>query len=95
MPTDGSIISFRQSVPVYADSKSLFNSFRYRTYHSFSENLVGALKFYGAAINSIGDEDVRISKRLSLGRTLLRGFEPGKTGPKDGADYIGGNYATA
>ena len=95
MPTDGSIISFRQSAPIYADSKSLFNSFRYRTYHSFSENLVGALKFYGAAINSIGDEDVRISKRLSLGRTLLRGFEPGKTGPKDGADYIGGNYATA
>ena len=23
----------------------------------------------------------------------LRGFESGKVGPKDGADYIGGNYA--
>ena len=25
----------------------------------------------------------------------LRGFEAGKVGPKDGADYIGGNYANA
>ena len=25
----------------------------------------------------------------------LRGFEVGRIGPKDGADYIGGNYATA
>ena len=25
----------------------------------------------------------------------LRGFESGKVGPKDGKDYIGGNYATA
>ena len=26
---------------------------------------------------------------------LLRGFESGKIGPKDGNQYIGGNYATA
>jgi len=25
----------------------------------------------------------------------LRGFERGKVGPRDGADYIGGNYLTA
>ena len=25
----------------------------------------------------------------------LRGFESGKIGPKDGTQYIGGNYATA
>ena len=25
----------------------------------------------------------------------LRGFEPGKIGPTDSGDYIGGNYATA
>ena len=68
---------------------------RYRTYHSFNENLVGALKIYGAAVNSINDDDVRLSKRLQLGRSLLRGFESGKVGPKDGDDYIGGNYATA
>ena len=25
----------------------------------------------------------------------MKGFEAGKIGPKDGADYIGGNYATS
>ena len=25
----------------------------------------------------------------------LRGFEPGKVGPKDGDDFIGGNYTTS
>ena len=95
MPTDGHIVSFGQNLPVVADSKSIRNSFRYRTYHSFSDNVVGAFKVYGASINSLGDEDVRISKRLHLGRSLLRGFESGKVGPKDGDDYVGGNYASA
>ena len=95
MPTDGHIISFKQNLPIYSDTQSILNSFRYRTYHAFSENVVSAVKLYGAAINSIGDEDVRLSKRLHLGRKYLRGFESGKIGPKDGIDFIGGNYATA
>ena len=32
---------------------------------------------------------------MHLGRSYLRGFESGKVGPKDGTDYIGGNYASA
>ena len=35
-------------------------------------------------INSLDDEDVRISDRLMLPRKRLRGFETGKVGPKDG-----------
>ena len=95
MPTDGHIISFKQNLPIFADSQSILNSFRYRTYHSFSENVIGALKVYGAAINALGDDDVRLSKRITLGRNLLRGFDSGKVGPKDGDDYVGGNYASA
>jgi len=95
MPTDGHILSFSQELPVITDSESIFNSLRYRTYHAFSDNVVGALKFYTAAVSSLGDKDVRLSKRLHLGRNLLRGFEPSKIGPKDGNDYVGGNYATA
>ena len=95
MPTDGHIFRFKQSLPVYADSKSMTNSFKYSAYHGFSENLVGAFKLYGAAVNGLGGEDVRLSKRLHLGRTLLRGFESGKVGPKDGSDYVGGNYVSA
>ena len=39
--------------------------------------------------------DVRLSKRLNIGGSRLRGFEAGKVGPKDGIDYVGGNYAMA
>ena len=35
-----------------------------------------------------------MSERLFVPSSRLRGFESGKIGPKDGADYIGGNYAT-
>ena len=37
---------------------------------------------------------MRISKRLFVPTSRLRGFESGKIGPKDGSDYIGGNYVT-
>ena len=39
--------------------------------------------------------EIRISKRLYLSSRRLRGFEPGKIGPKDGTDHIGGNYLTS
>ena len=65
------------------------------SYKSFNDNLVGAGKFYITAINGLGDDDVRLSKRKNLSTTRLRGFEKGKVGPVDGDDHIGGNYAAA
>jgi outer membrane protein insertion porin family len=32
---------------------------------------------------------------LSIPSRKLRGFEGGKVGPKDGADFIGGNYVSS
>ena len=46
-------------------------------------------------INTLSDKDVRISKRLFIPPSKLRGFESGKVGPKDNEDFIGGNYITA
>ena len=40
-------------------------------------------------------DDVRVSERLSLPRSRLRGFQSGKVGPVDNDDYVGGNYAAA
>ena len=37
---------------------------------------------------------LRISKRLFIPGRKLRGFEVGKVGPKDGLEYVGGNYLT-
>ena len=36
-----------------------------------------------------------MSDRVYLSSRRLRGFEPGKIGPKDNLDFIGGNYASA
>ena len=36
-----------------------------------------------------------MSDRKYLSARKLRGFEPGKVGPKDNLDFIGGNYASA
>ena len=54
--------------------------------------MVGNFKFFVSAVNSLDDGDVRISKRLFMPGKRLRGFETGKVGPKDGTDYVGGNY---
>ena len=95
MPTDGTIIKFRQSLPIYADKPFIGNTFSSSSYHSFSEDVIGAGKLYLSAINGLNDEDVRISKRKFLGTSKLRGFKKGKVGPIDGKDHVGGNYAAA
>ena len=38
---------------------------------------------------------MRVSKRVYIPSSRLRGFESGKVGPKDGSQYIGGNYGAA
>ena len=57
--------------------------------------MIGNFTFYTRMIHSINDEDVRISKRLYIPSRRLRGFEPGKIGPKDGSEHVGGNYLTS
>ena len=95
MPTSGSVVSFNQSLPLFADRRSVSNTFTMSKYKSINENIVGAGKVYLSAINGIGDDDVRLSKRKNISSKRLRGFERGKVGPVDGNDNIGGNYAAA
>ena len=83
MPTSGSIVSFNQSLPIYADKPFIDNTFRTSLYHSFSENYIGSGKFLISTIHGLNDEDVRISKRKSLSSKRLRGFERGKVGLVD------------
>ena len=95
MPTDGYRTNFTQTLPVYADTPYIKNSISHSTYQSFGKDIIGAFKIYGAAITGLDDKDVRLSKRIRLPGNRLRGFKNGKVGPKDGGDYIGGNYAAA
>ena len=93
-PTDGFFTKFSQSIPIYSDDNSFENTLTASKYHSISENLLLAGKLFLKAVNSV-DGDVRASKRVYIPSSRLRGFESGKVGPKDGSQYIGGNYGAA
>ena len=93
-PTDGFFTKFSQSLPIYSDDNSFENTLTASKYHSITENFLLAGKLFLKAVNSI-DGDVRVSKRVYIPSSRLRGFESGKIGPKDGSQYIGGNYGAA
>jgi outer membrane protein insertion porin family len=94
-PTDGFRNVFAQQIPLIADAYELGNSFESSAYKKLGKEMVGKLSFYSKVVTSVNDQDVRISKRLYLPSSKLRGFEKGKIGPTENFDYIGGNYATA
>ena len=93
-PTQGHIVTFRQSLPLIQDSSSILNSLNASVYHDFTEDLIGSLKFHVRAVNGV-DDDVRLTNRLYIPSSRLRGFNTFQVGPKDGGDFIGGNYTTA
>jgi len=93
--TDGFITRFSQNIPIISDTYTLTNSYDYKTYNQWlGENIV-SLGFYLKTTNSLNGEDVKLSERLYLPTSKLRGFEAGKVGPKDGSSYIGGNYISS
>ena len=93
-PDEGFRNIFQQELPVISDNYEIVNSFESTRYQKISE-MVTKVSFYGKAVNSLGNEDVRISKRLFMPSSKLRGFESGKIGPLENNDYIGGNYISA
>ncbi len=93
-PTDGFFTKFSQSIPIYSDDNAFENSLLASKYYSITDNFLLASKLFMKAVNSL-DGDVRVSKRIFIPSSRLRGFETGKIGPKDGTQYIGGNYGAA
>ena len=93
-PTSGHVIRWLQELPLVQNSSSILNGLDYTKYHGFSDDVITSLKFYGRSIHGT-DKDVRLTSRLFLPQNRLRGFNVRKVGPKDGEDWIGGNYITA
>ena len=94
-PTDGYKITFSQELPVYSEDYTLNNRFNISKYIETQNGTVFTLGFLVATANSLSNDDARITKRVFIPSRKLRGFEPGKIGPKDGTDYIGGNFGTS
>ena len=92
--SNGYISRFSQNIPLISDTYTLTNGYDYKVYNQWLDESVVSLGFYLKTTNSLTGDNVKLSDRLYLPATKLRGFESGKVGPKDGADYIGGNYAS-
>ena len=93
--SDGYISRFTQSIPLISENYALTNSYDYKIYNEWLDDNVLSIGFFGKTTNSLSGKDVKLSDRLYLPASKLRGFESGKVGPKDGNDHIGGNYAAS
>ena len=93
--TDGYFSNYSIDIPIISENLTLVNSYRYKTFKEFYENNVSTFSFLFNASNSLNDNNVRLSERLFVSGQNLRGFESGKIGPKDGNDFIGGNFVSA
>ena len=90
--TDGFFSRYSVDIPIISDTNTLTNTYNYKIFEELYENNVSTLSFLLKSSNSISGDDVKLSERLYIPGRRLRGFEAGKVGPKDGSDYIGGNY---
>jgi len=93
--SDGFISKFTQNIPLISESYTLTNAYDYKIYNEWLNENILSIGFFAKTANSLTDKNVKLSDRLYLPASKLRGFESGKIGPKDGADYIGGNYAAS
>ncbi len=94
-PDDGFRSVYSLDLPIISDTYTLTNSYSYQKYSSFFDNNISSFSFYFENANSLKGDDIKLTERLFVPSKKLRGFEKGKVGPKDGNDFIGGNYAAA
>ena len=92
--TDGFRSRYFLDLPLISDTNTLSSSYTYQYYTELYENNRSNFTFFLKSVDSISGDDVKLSERIFLPARRLKGFERGKVGPKDGEDYIGGNYAT-
>ena len=92
-PTGGKRSIFTQGIPLISDDYALLNGYDLEGWKKFDNGMVASLSTFTRMINSMNNQNVRLSNRLEMPKNKLRGFEAGKVGPKDGFEYVGGNYA--
>ncbi len=90
--TDGFRSVYSIDIPIISETNTLTNFYDYKIFNEFYENNISTFAVSLSSANSISSEDIKLSERLFIPSRKLRGFETGKVGPKDGDDFIGGNY---
>ena len=82
-------------IPIISETNTLLNSYSFQNYVELYENNITTFSLYLKSVNSITGNDVKLSERLYIPSSKLRGFKYGAVGPKSGSDYVGGNYVGA
>ena len=93
--SDGFRSIYQLTLPVISETNTLTNSYEYKYYNEIIENSITRFSFYLKSSQSLTGDDIKLSERLFIPSKKLRGFERGKVGPKDGNDYVGGNFITS
>ncbi len=81
------------NIPVVSETNTIKNYYNYSKYFSFYEKNFSSISLYLQSANSLNNKNIKLSERIAIPSSRLRGFEYGRVGPKDGDDFIGGNYA--
>ena len=81
------------NMPVVSDTNTMKNYYNYSKYFGFFENNFSSISLYLQSAHSLNNKDIKLSERITIPSNRLRGFESGRVGPKDGEDFIGGNYS--
>ena len=87
--------SYSINLPIISENNSLTNAYVFTLYNELYEDNVTKFSFFAKAANSLTNDNIKLSERIYLPGSRLRGFVTGGVGPKDGNDFIGGNYATS
>ena len=94
-PSDGFRSRYYLDIPVISKTNTLTNTYDYKVYSELFEQNVSSASILLKAAKSITNDGIKLSERLYVPSSRLRGFEKGKIGPQDGDDYIGGNFVAA
>jgi outer membrane protein insertion porin family len=90
--TSGFRSFYSVDIPYISETYSLINTYDYKYFLELYDQNITIFSLYLNSVNSISNKNVKLSERLYVPSSKLRGFEYGSVGPKDGNDYIGGNY---
>ena len=91
--TEGFRSQYFIDIPIVSEKATLQNTFVYKYFKELYENNISSASIFLRSSNSLKGKDIKLSERIILPSNRLRGFGYGKVGPKDGDDFIGGNYA--
>ena len=93
--TNGYRSFFAAGLPLVSETNTFTNTILINNFVEYLDDNVFKSSFYFKSANSLSGDNIKLSERMNIPSSRLRGFEFGKVGPKDGNDYIGGNFISS